>query len=238
MSKPGPVDGARWVPLTKGKYALVDDADYEMVTQYRWHCQDVNGGRLRGRITYARRSFGYTRVEGGKRRLNVQQMQALILGVITDKLNVVDHIDGDTLNNRRSNLRLATTQQNCTHRTRGNRGSVQLAASGKWHAYGSRKVYIGVYATEEEARSASAMHMAQTVGEEFAPAPTCEPKKISRKEACPIGVCACGRKLGLKAMRPARIAARGGAKPQCAACHCRAIAAKGGAATANKMRAR
>lgn len=75
------------IPLTKGKFAMVDDEDFVMLCKHRW--QATNNG-------YARNHLGF--------------MHRVILKA--EKGQSVDHIDGNTLNNTRSNLRFATQSQN------------------------------------------------------------------------------------------------------------------------------
>ena len=86
------------IQLTKGKVALVDDADFEWLNQWKWTANEV------GRRYYAiRRDWSFPK---GKTIL----MHRLITGA--SKEFVVDHIDGNTLNNRRSNLRVCSNAQN------------------------------------------------------------------------------------------------------------------------------
>lgn len=75
------------VPLTKGKFAIVDDEDFVNISQYRWH--------LHGR--YA------NNVAAGA-------MHRYLLGAPEGRY--VDHINGDSLDNRRENLRFATHGEN------------------------------------------------------------------------------------------------------------------------------
>ena len=86
------------IPLTNGGVALVDAEDFERVSQYTW---SNTGG-------YAKSNM---RLPSG----NKERMHRFILG-ITDAAIEVDHINHDTLDNRRSNLRQATRQQNTMHR--------------------------------------------------------------------------------------------------------------------------
>lgn len=81
------------IPLTKGKYAFVDDADYEWLNQWKW-CYQQSGYAVR----YAYRP---------KRQI---YMHKLILP--SKKPLVSDHIDGNSLNNQRINLRTCTHRQN------------------------------------------------------------------------------------------------------------------------------
>lgn len=88
---------AKLIKLTQGKFATVDEEDFESLNQKKW-CASVNrkGG------DYAALCY-----ENGK----MIRMHRKILGV-TDSKIMVDHIDHDTLNNQRYNLRLATITQN------------------------------------------------------------------------------------------------------------------------------
>lgn len=80
--------------MTQGKYALVDDEDYEWLSQWNWW---FNGG-------YA------TRVETKRGIRNRIFMHRLINDTPPDKYT--DHINGNRLDNRRANLRVCTTQEN------------------------------------------------------------------------------------------------------------------------------
>jgi hypothetical protein len=89
-----PDESVRYVPLTKGKFAIVDAADYERVSRYKW-CVSGSGNRL-----YAVRSDRGRHVSMHRLLTNAPRGM------------VVDHIDGNGLNNRRSNLRVCTQRQN------------------------------------------------------------------------------------------------------------------------------
>lgn len=91
------------VPLSRGLVALVDDEDYGLVSQIKWHA--AKGGR--GGRWYATACLGRAQAkEYGRRHL---RMHRLILGY-PDAM--IDHRDRNGLNNQRSNLRIATNQQN------------------------------------------------------------------------------------------------------------------------------
>ncbi len=83
--------------LTQGQVALVDDEDFEYLNQWKWHAQRITSS---DHLWYAK-----TVMDG----CPVMMHRVLLL---PSHGWSVDHIDGDGLNNRRANLRLATHQQN------------------------------------------------------------------------------------------------------------------------------
>jgi hypothetical protein len=90
----------RKIPLTQGKFALVDDEDYGYLIQWRWQYYLTKGS-----------STGYA--SRGVQKDNVRKiikMHRVILREINDLH--IDHINGNGLDNRKSNLRYATRAQN------------------------------------------------------------------------------------------------------------------------------
>lgn len=82
--------------------AIVDIDDYDKIKGYNW----VNDCRRNNTISYSKQS-------NGKRKFI--KLHRLILG-IDDKKILVDHINGDVLDNRKSNLKVVTAQQNMFNR--------------------------------------------------------------------------------------------------------------------------
>lgn len=117
---------AKEILLTQGKVAIVDDADFEWLNQWKWMYHYTG---------YAVRST-YDRLT--KKKGNIR-MHRTILSAPPDK--DVDHIDGDGLNNQRHNLRLATPSQNLAnhkrkkHNTSGYTGVSWDKKRQKWRAY-------------------------------------------------------------------------------------------------------
>jgi len=92
------------IPVTKGKFALVDDKYYDELSTYRWH---LGGG-------YARRRVKVSETKYPDRKFINMEHQIMGEGHIPYKI-VVDHINRDKLDNRRSNLRFATKSENAVN---------------------------------------------------------------------------------------------------------------------------
>lgn len=120
------------IPLTRGYEAVVDAADAEWIAAYRWSVQVDIGGRA-----YAVRSY---QGDSGKRRSMQMHRQ-----LVEPPANlVVDHINGDTLDNRRSNLRACTQSENLRN-SRGKReGQKKSPFKGIWVTDGRWKARIVV----------------------------------------------------------------------------------------------
>lgn len=140
----------RTIPLTQGKTALVDDADYAAVSQFKWCAMKARRG-----LFYAGRTI---RKPDGKRTTQTLH-QFLLPGVPR-----IDHQDGDGLNNQRYNLRPATNQQNHQgvqqkkiNATSRFRGASRSKNSLKWRASISpngKTVNLGDFTSEEDAARA------------------------------------------------------------------------------------
>lgn len=90
----------REIILTQGKVAIVDNEDFEYLSQFKWHAVRV------GHNWYANRNI--KTMDGYKS----QRMQWDILGKNTD------HKNGNGLDNRRDNLRTCTKAQNTRNQRR------------------------------------------------------------------------------------------------------------------------
>ena len=114
--------------------AIVDDADYPLLITHKW--------------SYSR-ATKYPRCRD--RQGKTIYMHRLIMGLTRGDKRCIDHINGDVLDNRRSNLRVCTRQQNaCNKRNKAlpksgfrgvrkqhNRWQAILTKSGKTHIIGS-----------------------------------------------------------------------------------------------------
>jgi HNH endonuclease/AP2 domain len=150
-----------YVPLTKGYEAIIDAADVPLVEGVNWTLH--TGGRG-GKI------YAYRKGPSPERR--TLRLHRVLLDAAEGV--EVDHRDGDGLNNRRSNLRLATSSQNkCNQKRRkdntsGFRGVVWDKQAKRWYAYiklhGKRKL-LGRFHSPEEAHEAYKKASAEVHGE-------------------------------------------------------------------------
>lgn len=147
------------IPLTKGKFAIVDDEDFEHLSKYNWQ---LNG-------YYAVRQLPVSESpKGSQSRMHREIMNAPI-GM------EVDHINGDKLDNRKSNLRICTRQENQRNR----RKSIKPSSSKykgvkydkrykKYEAFltiNRKYIFLGTYKTEREAAIAYNLAVKDYFGE-------------------------------------------------------------------------
>lgn len=155
----------KYIQLTQGKKAIIDDIDYLLVSQFKWHFR--KSGRTNGKNGYAEHSqydpklYRKARQEGHTRyNKKAIFMHNLILKPKQDFQ--VDHINRNGLDNRRSNLRIGTVSQNYANfpkkqNTKSKYRGVSFLKriEGKpWQAsttVNGKLAYIGVYKTEKEA---------------------------------------------------------------------------------------
>jgi hypothetical protein len=138
------------IPLSQGLFALVSDGDFEYLSQWKWYA-----ARRSGNTFYARRM----ETKNGKRKL-IYMHRAVTK--CPDGLEP-DHINHNTLDNRRENLRVCThyeNVQNAIHpfgkTSKGFRG-VRLFDGKWWRAQISiagKAIHLGTFPTAEEAARA------------------------------------------------------------------------------------
>ena len=155
------VDGnIAYVPLTKGYEAVIDAADVPLVDGWNWTAN------VRSHTVYAQR----------KDRSGPMPRTVMLHRVIarTPEGLDTDHSDGDGLNNRRDNLRVATRSQNqhnqrvALRNTSGFKGVTWHKAKGKWNAliklHGKRR-NLGYFSLAEDAAAAYAKASEELHGE-------------------------------------------------------------------------
>lgn len=114
------------IPLTRSLAAIVDDADAEWLSQWKWLALSTpaRGGKIG---YYAARQIMRT-----PRKVTAVLMHRAILDAPRGLR--VDHRNGDKLDNRRANLRLATNSQNLANR----------------HSIKNRYGYLGIWKNKAE----------------------------------------------------------------------------------------
>lgn len=137
------------IPLTQGKVALVDDADYDWLNQFKWCAHKC------------RQSFYAVRHaprKNGKRYLILMSRQ--ILGLGRGDPHQADHYNHNTLDNQQDNLRICTPKQNQQNRkpfintTSQFKGVSWDKPSKKWMSQikiNGKARYLGLYDSETEA---------------------------------------------------------------------------------------
>jgi hypothetical protein len=157
------------IKLPSGDIALIDDTDTQIASEYSWRV------RIKGKTVKRRYVVTSIKKHG---RITTLYLHCLLMG---RRLGfVVDHINGDQLDNRRENLRFATSQQNCLnrhHKSQSKHGAFGVS----FHAYcqnkgrrwarkkpwqatinqGGRKFSLGYFLTKEDAVTAAALARAQ-----------------------------------------------------------------------------
>jgi general stress protein YciG len=150
--------------LSHGFVALIDAEDFERVSRYKWTAVRRHGGKL----IYGAR----LETKDGKRRF--VYLHRFILRAGNNQL--IDHRNGDGLDNTKANLRFATPTQNVRNRHRttarsGIRGVVFDASNNSpkpWRAFINSKgqrAYLGRFLTKEEAIAARKSAAALLFGE-------------------------------------------------------------------------
>ena len=139
-----PSDDIRYIPLTRGRYAIVDACDFEWLSKHKWTLLK------RGTTEYACR-----REKGRHIPMHREIMK-------TPDDMVVDHVNGNGLNNRKCNMRNCTKAQNSYNsRPRGGRsqyvGVTYRKRSGKYEAvigFRGEKIHVGEFDSAVEAAQA------------------------------------------------------------------------------------
>jgi hypothetical protein len=139
-----PNDQIRYIPLTRGRYAIVDAKNYEWLSRHKWSLHTAGQGKTR----YAVRNCK------GRRVFMHREIMKTPPGM------VVDHINRNGLDNREDNLRNCTRFQNYQNRCwpagRSQYRGVHPVGD-KWQAslvYRGETLYLGLFDDEVEAAKA------------------------------------------------------------------------------------
>lgn len=136
------------IELTQGFFAIVDDEDHALVSEFKWYLHRC------GKHKYARRATYDT----GKKKDVL--LHRVLLG-ISDETVYIDHKDGNGLNNQKANLRVCSAAENSSNRkthcnnTSGFKGVNR--AKGGWRtrvSLGNKRTHVGYFNTKEDAARA------------------------------------------------------------------------------------
>lgn len=154
----------REILLTQNQIALVDDADYDWLNQWKWFASKDRSGNF-----YAVRHSSKKKSNG-----HLIKMSRQILGLKYGDKRQADHRDHNTLDNRQGNIRICTSQQNRfnqkPHRntTSQFKGVTWDRQTGKWLTaiyINKKRNHIGRFILEEVAALAYDMIAIQEFGE-------------------------------------------------------------------------
>jgi hypothetical protein len=144
----------RYIFLTKGAVTSVDFDDYNILAQFKW-CLSVTRKNTQG--------YAVRYMNDGTSKGCLVSMHRQIMGLpVQGRERVVDHINGNRLDNRRCNLRIGTTSQNLANipkrkTSRQAYKGIQQRRSSGWIAsitVAGKRTYLGYFATPEEAARA------------------------------------------------------------------------------------
>ena len=138
----------RKIPLTQGKFAVVDNEDFKWLNKHKW-C-----AHKRGNTWYAERG----------KQINGKVKMLLMHREILKPKNKeqIDHINGNGLDNRKNNLRFCTVSQNkmntnCQYGTSKYKGVYWDKNKKKWRAcmgLNNKKIFLGTFQIEKDAAKA------------------------------------------------------------------------------------
>lgn len=144
----------RLIPLFGGKVVIVDAANYEELSRYKWYAS-------RGHAEDVFYAFRAVRIPKENKTVRIP-MHRQIMGRIPSGL-FVDHVNRNGLDNRRANLRVCTKAQNTMNQklradnSSGYKGVRLFKKVGKWRAcitIDGREKSLGLFFTPEEAKGA------------------------------------------------------------------------------------
>lgn len=138
----------RKIPLSQGKFALVDDDDYDFLIQWKWYAH-----KERESYYAVRKSV---RLNGKQKMI---YMHHILLG--TPVGMKCDHQDRNSLNNQRRNLRIATNAQNLINRPSQSNNKLGIKGvyrvGNKFRAsiiFKGKTIHLGAYSSLKEAGKA------------------------------------------------------------------------------------
>jgi hypothetical protein len=140
------------VKLGKDKMAIIDDEDWPKLERYNWYTSYTAQGKPYVKATYFVRHNDP--VDPDKGHTKSVLMHRIIMGLEKGDTRKVDHIDHNTFDNRKSNLRVCSNTDNAKNsvigerNTSGFKGVSWSTRDEKWEAYitvDKKKINLGKY---------------------------------------------------------------------------------------------
>lgn len=157
------------IQLTKGQQTVISAIDADLA-DYKWTASAILDIGFRA----VRKSPRPKRMTILLHRVILERM----IGRTLTSTEFTDHIDGNPLNNRRENLRIATSAENQHNRSKprnnksGYKGVTWQSAVGKWRAQikvNGKAIYLGLFTTPEAAHEAYCIAARELHGKFFNP---------------------------------------------------------------------
>ena len=152
------------ITLSRGQVAIVDDEDVALLSQFKWHAQWAKLTNSHYAECWVYQPYKYREV-----------MHRMIMGLSRGDGKQVDHINGDTLDNRKVNLRLVNHSQNqmnrkmqCPWSSSGIRGVSYCKKTGLWKArvnHQGKEIWLGRFLSKEMAALAAHRARLEAYGE-------------------------------------------------------------------------
>jgi hypothetical protein len=142
------------ISLTQGKFALVDDEDYDWLLQWKWYAYESSGNFYAGR---QQRKLEYG---NGKRKFIPMHRAIMEYHGFDIKNKLIDHRNHETLNNRKKELRICNHKENVANRKPKEtklskyKGVYWNDKNNKWGAHlqnNKERKFLGYFNTELEA---------------------------------------------------------------------------------------
>lgn len=136
------------LPLTQNRFAIIDDEDFDRVSQYKWQFDNYG---------YATR---VKHISGSKKNRILQHFSLHRTIMNCPKGKQVEHINGNSLDNRKENLRFSTQHQNSMNKgisknnTSGFKGVCWNKRKNRWMVrlgFNYKELFLGYFDDLEEA---------------------------------------------------------------------------------------
>lgn len=140
----------KYIQLTQEQVAIVDDDVYEQIKKYSWHAHKNRSGRFYA-IRRIKKNGVWSHMKMHREVMNAKEGE------------IIDHINCDSLDNRKSNLRVVSRSQNTWNQITHIKTSSKFKGVSwhkdrrKWQAYVTKDYktyYLGLHEMEEDAARA------------------------------------------------------------------------------------